>query len=149
MTTLNFINILARSKPLAAVQATRRLTMTGSMVAALAIALLGANAAWARDVMEITLHKTSVLQFEVPMNSIIIGKGEIADVAMESPQLLLVTGKSVGETNLIVLDKQGRQIASFDLIVAPETDRHVTIHRAANIVATYSCLPRCTVLKNP
>ncbi len=123
--------------------------IAGFMFAALSIAFFAANSAHGDDVLKITLDKTRMLRFDVPIKSVIVGKAQIADVTTESRRLLLVTGKSVGETNLTILGKQGREIASYDLIVVPETKRHVTIHRTADTVATYSCMPRCTVVKSP
>ena len=63
--------------------------------------------------------------------------------------MIFLTGKAVGETNLVVLDKRGNEIANFDIVVAPETRRHVTIHRGTTGVATLSCDPRCTTVANP
>ena len=140
---------LTRSKPSAALQAMFRLMIVGSMAAVVSTTFLGTNAAQADDVLKITLNKTSMLRFDVPIKSVIVGQAQIADVTIESRRLLLVTGKSAGETNLTILGKLGREIASFDLVVAPESERHVTIHRAADTVATYSCMPRCTVVKSP
>jgi Flp pilus assembly secretin CpaC len=149
MKNIYFTQSAMQLKPATVLERIIRLMMAGSVVAGLSIATSALNAAQGAEVLRIVLNKTSLLEFDLPMKSIILGKSQIADVTMESRRLLLVTGNSVGETNLTILGQQGRPIASYDVVVVPATSRHVTIHRTADTVATYSCLPRCTVVKSP
>ena len=53
-----------------------------------------------------------------------------------------VTGKSYGSTNMIAMDAEGRQIASFAVIVTPASERSVTLMKGAR-KTTLSCAPRC------
>ena len=53
------------------------------------------------------------------------------------------------ETNLLVLDRRGDEIVRYDVVVAPEFDRHVTINRGTASPATMSCDPRCVGVASP
>ena len=101
------------------------------------------------ETIKVTLDKTRVLRVERPIATVSIGNNDIASVSVESLRLIFLTGKAVGETNLVILDKKGNEIANYDIVVAPETARHVTIHRGTTGVATLSCDPRCTTVANP
>ena len=110
--------------------------------------LLAAGPAGAQTI-NVTLDKARVLRIDRPVATVSIGNDDIASVSVESLRMIFLTGKAVGETNLVILDKKGNEIANYDIVVAPETRRHVTIHRGTAGVATLSCDPRCTTVANP
>ena len=103
----------------------------------------------AQDTLNVMLNKSTVLKLDREVKTVVIGKSEIADVSMESRNLMVISGKSVGETNLYVLDGNGEEIVRYNVVVAPEDDRHVTVNRSTDALWTYSCNPRCVVIKNP
>ncbi|MEM8794674.1 MAG: pilus assembly protein N-terminal domain-containing protein, partial [Pseudomonadota bacterium] len=55
---------------------------------------------------------------------------------------LIITGKSFGVTNMIVLDHDGEAIAESLLTVRGERVNAVTIYRRTSRI-TYSCSPKC------
>ncbi len=114
----------------------------------LAAAVCLAQPSWSQTI-GITLHKTEPLRFDQPVSTVLIGNPEIVAVAVDSVRLVFLTGKQVGETNLLVLDRRGNEIVRYDVVVAPELDRHVTIHRGTDNPATMSCGPRCVGVANP
>lgn len=114
----------------------------------LAAAVCLAQPSWSQTI-GITLHKTEPLRFDQPVATVLIGNPEIVAVAVDSVRLVFLTGKQVGETNLLVLDRRGNEIVRYDVVVAPELDRHVTIHRGTDSPATMSCDPRCVGVANP
>ena len=118
-------------------------------VAAMAGCLLFTAGPAGAETITVTLDKARVLRIDRPIATVSIGNNNIASVSVESLRLLVLTGKAVGETNLVILDKKGNEIANYDIVVAPETERHVTIHRGTTGVVTLSCDPRCTTVANP
>lgn len=48
--------------------------------------------------------------------TVVVGNPEIADVAMQDGTTAFVTGKGFGTTNVIAMDAEGRQIASFRVV---------------------------------
>jgi hypothetical protein len=74
--------------------------------------------------------------------TLVIGNPLVADVTMlKSNQLMVITGKSFGTTNLIVLDSAGQQVGESMITVVPANDKLVVMrgpHRES-----YSCNPDC------
>lgn len=75
-------------------------------------------------------------------STLVIGNPLIADVTMlKNSQLMVITGKSFGTTNLIVLDKSGAQVGESTVTVVPALDKVVVqrgMHRES-----LACNPHC------
>lgn len=72
----------------------------------------------------------------------VIGNPAVADVTMlKANQLMVVTGKSFGSTNLVVLDRTGSQIGESYITVVPSTNK-VVVQRGAHR-ESFSCQPDC------
>lgn len=111
--------------------------------AALALGMILAPLAQA-EAFKVYVDQTVTLKLSAPANSVVIGNASVADVAVHDPLTLLVTGKSFGSTNLLVLDRDGRTIYSNMLAVANGDDNELTIIRGATGGAnTYSCIDKC------
>jgi Flp pilus assembly secretin CpaC len=83
-----------------------------------------------------------ILRISAPAATVIIGNPGIADVTIQDPQTLVLTGKSYGQTNLIVLDSQGNPIADTMIEVIQETADVVTMY-LGNARTTLACTPTC------
>lgn len=90
------------------------------------------------------IDQASLLRLERPAAEIVVGNPSIADVAVQSGKVLVLTGKSFGETNLIVVDADGKVIVSRRLIVQESRAGFVTVFRGA-ARQTLHCAPYCTV----
>jgi Flp pilus assembly secretin CpaC len=106
------------------------------------LAALAASAASAEPI-SVTVDRAKVLHISQPADVVIIGNPAIADATIQDSQTLIITGRSFGTTNLIVLDKQGQSIASDLVTVEPSDDQVVTIYRRASR-ETLSCTPECS-----
>jgi len=73
----------------------------------------------------------------------VIGNPSIADVTVRGSNIF-VHGRSYGGTNLIVLDKEGNQIANLDITVMQGGNNNLTVFRAAGKYS-YVCAPQCQV----
>jgi Pilus formation protein N terminal region len=111
------------------------------IVAAIGLALVAAPAAIA-DPFKISVDQTVSLKIPGSAASVVIGNASVADVAVHDSNTLLVTGKSFGSTNLMVLDGAGRTIYSNQLLVGGQADTDMTIVRAGGTY-TYSCVDKC------
>lgn len=116
----------------------RRIGTYAGFIAALFFA--GASLA---EPVTVTENKSHILRLQEAATTVIVANPAIAQITVESPRLILILGQQIGETNLVALDRNGREIANFDLIVAPEAARHVTVHRTADREETLSCQERC------
>lgn len=107
-----------------------------------AACLVPAGTALASDQMLVEVDRAQLLRLDQPAASVIIGNPVIADAAIQDQHMLVITGKSFGSTNLIVLDRNGKEIFSRVLEVRMAEKAVVTMHRgvARN---SYSCSPTC------
>lgn len=110
--------------------------------AAFGAAALALASTASADELFVEASKTVPLTINGAASSIIIGNKNIADVAVHNENLLFVTGKSYGTTNLLVFDKAGREIYSSDVLVTTNSASLVTINRAGQSY-TYNCSPNC------
>ena len=124
-------------------------TRIGKLVMGVALLALAQVSPALADTLDVRLDKAQILRLDVPAAIIVVGNPDIADVTVENPTLLFVMGRSAGETNLLILDETGEEIANLDLAVIGELDRHVTVHRDTIQISTFSCDPRCIEVANP
>lgn len=111
------------------------------VLAAIGLALMAAPAAIA-DPFRISVDQTVVLKIRGSASSVVVGNASVADVAVHDGDTLLVTGKSFGTTNLMVLDGAGNTIYSNQVAVGAEPSSDMTIVRAGGTY-TYSCVDKC------
>ncbi len=104
--------------------------------------LIGQWAAVAKEPIQITVDRAKVMRISQPAATIIIGNPAIADATVQSDQMLVITGKSYGVTNLIVLDIDGNPIADEILNVRAAEDLSVTLYRGVRR-ETLNCAPSC------
>lgn len=92
---------------------------------------------------KVELNKTEIVRLPNAAASVIIGNPKIADVTVQSSDLLFVVGRGYGETNLIILDANGNTMMDADLQVVNTLPRHgVRLYNGKNR-ETYSCIPYC------
>ncbi|MBN9363064.1 MULTISPECIES: pilus assembly protein N-terminal domain-containing protein [unclassified Devosia] len=112
-------------------------------VLAIASTLLTPVAAMAQSApVSVKVNMARILRINAPASTVIVGNPGIADVAIQDPQTLVLTGKSYGQTNLIVLDAQGNPIADTMLEVVQEQAGLVTIYQG-NRRTSLACEPVC------
>jgi pilus assembly protein CpaC len=70
--------------------------------------------------IELPINGTREYTLQAPVRDIIIGNPDIADVIIRSPTKLFLAGKTVGSTNLFLLDASGKMIDHFQLSVHPD-----------------------------
>jgi Flp pilus assembly secretin CpaC len=96
----------------------------------------------AEPIINVTLDRASVVRLDRPADTVIIGNPMIADATVRDNVTLIVTGKSFGTTNLIILDKDGREVSNQLVTVAASDDNLVTVYNRSGR-QTYSCTPVC------
>jgi Flp pilus assembly secretin CpaC len=86
--------------------------------------------------------QSQLLRLPRPASEIIIGNPSIADVSLQGGNLLVVTGKTFGITNVIALDADRNVIQDQRVVVERDEHRVVNLHKGAARF-TYSCSPNC------
>lgn len=108
-------------------------------------AAIGAGGARADDtdaVIRITVDQAKLEKAPEGATTIIIGNPSIADVSViKGGQLMVVTGKGFGQTNIIALDEKGAVIFEKQLRVDPP--RSVLVVQRGDSRQSFSCDPWC------
>lgn len=120
-------------------RAVRALTLLVSLPGI--VCLSSQNAAHAADLV-VRYDQSQLLRLPRPASEIIIGNPSIADVAMQGGNLLVVTGKTFGITNIIALDADRNVIQDQRVMVERDDASVVNLHKGSTRF-TYSCTPNC------
>lgn len=105
------------------------------------LAAINATAVVAEDLV-VRYDQSQLLRLPRPVSEVIVGNSSIVEVTVQGGNLLVVTGKTFGATNIIALDADRNIIQ--DQRVQVERDRHnvVLLHRGSQL-HSYSCVPNC------
>ena len=90
----------------------------------------------------VTVDQAKVFRIPRPAATIIVGNPAIVDATVEDEQTLVLTGRSFGVTNLIVLDVKGDAIVDQPVVVKGSETNTVRIYRR-NSRETLACAPVC------
>ena len=107
------------------------------------VAAVAAATPAAAETIQVVVDRATVLRIARPADVIIIGNPAIADATIQDSQTLIITGRSFGTTNLIVLDAAGATVTDQVVTVGPQDENVVTIYRRASR-ETLSCTPECS-----
>ena len=90
----------------------------------------------------VTVDQAKVYRIPRPAATIIVGNPAIVDAAIEDEQTLVLTGRSFGVTNLIVLDAEGSAVVDQPVVVRGSETNTVRIYRRDSR-ETFACAPVC------
>jgi hypothetical protein len=96
----------------------------------------------AADDLVVKYDQSQLLRLPRPAAEIIIGNPAIADVAVQSGNLLVITGKSFGITNIIALDADRNVIQDQRVLVRRDEAKVVNLQRGTER-QSYNCSPQC------
>jgi hypothetical protein len=108
-------------------------------------AMLGLAMANARaDSVEVGLDQAQIMRLPTGVATIVIGNPLIADGSLQAGNLLVVTGKGYGTTNLMALDRGGRVLMDkSNTLTGPRQADLVTVYKCVER-ESYSCVPQCS-----
>ena len=85
--------------------------------------------------------------FAIPTDTqlMIVGNPAIADVTKpaKAANVAVLTGKSLGQTNVVLVDGEGRVLGAALVRVEAARAPLVTVQRGADSRQTYACTPNC------
>jgi hypothetical protein len=115
---------------------------------ALASILALAPAAVMAASLGVPLNQSVLVSLSGPAHNVFLGNPAIADVAMSDQRHVVVTGKTVGGTNLIVTDERGRTIFNREIVVGASGGNRVALVNGGAVIS-YACAPECEVVGQP
>lgn len=116
-------------------------SLTSVLLALLLLVPIAARADTTEPI-SVKVNMARILRISAPAATVIIGNPIVADVTIQDPQTLVLTGKSYGETNLIVLDSAGSPIADTTISVVQGAADLLTVYMGT-ARTTLSCKPVC------
>ena len=102
----------------------------------------GATSIASADDLIVKYDQSQLLRLPRPAAEIIIGNPAIADISVQSGNLLVITGKTFGITNIIALDADRNVIQDQRVLVKRDEVKVVNLHRGAQR-QSYNCTPQC------
>ena len=122
-------------RPMLAAAFALSLSLASGLVSAPAMAVDGAP-------INVNVNMARILRINAAAATVIVGNPGIADVTIQDPQTLILTGKSFGQTNLIVLDSAGNPIADTMIEVVQMQAGVVTVYQGQSRTSL-ACAPIC------
>jgi Flp pilus assembly secretin CpaC len=108
--------------------------------------LLSAPAAFAEGTIRVNIDYARVLKFDRPVAKVIVGNSDIADAAVADAKTIILTGKSFGTTNLVILDEKGEALVDERVLVSLENYNTLQVYRQTDR-QVLSCTPNCEPLE--
>ena len=90
----------------------------------------------------VALDQARLVRLPERVSTIVIGNPLIADAAVQTGGLMVITGKGYGVTNIIALDRSGAVLMEKTVEVVAPRDELTVVYRGA-VRETYSCSPIC------
>lgn len=110
-------------------------------------ALAGGHAI-AGSAISMQTDQTQMIALASEPGTVVVGNPSIADISVNGKQVFM-HGRAFGDTNVIILDTNGNQMANFDVTVVHSANNDVAIYSARTSKDapasryTYSCNPVC------
>ena len=99
-------------------------------------------AAAAPDQIDVVVDQAKLVKLPERIATLVVGNPLIADLTVQPGGLAVITGKSYGATNFLIMDKSGAVLTEHNVEVQGPTDKIVVVYRGVNRM-TYSCTPEC------
>ena len=80
----------------------------------------------------VTMDQARVMRLPAHVSTLVIGNPLIADATVQRGGIMVLTGKSVGSTNLIALDARGEQLMTLQVRVRAQNDSVVQVYRGVD-----------------
>ena len=122
----------------------------GVLVGTAIFALIGTDvpAVFAGTAITMQTDQTQLIALSTEPGTVVVGNPSIADVSVKGKQVFM-HGRAFGETNILILDLSGNQIANFDVSVTHDNPNGVVILSAALtkpqvvVIGHYICTENC------
>jgi Flp pilus assembly secretin CpaC len=94
------------------------------------------------DPIAVNVDQAKLVRLPGKVATIVVGNPLIADVALQTGGIIVVTGKSYGATNFVAMDRSGEILVDRVIQVEGPSDKLITVYRGVER-ESYSCMPIC------
>ncbi|CAN7551773.1 pilus assembly protein N-terminal domain-containing protein [Rhizobium sp. LjRoot258] len=95
-----------------------------------------------QDVLRVYMDQARVLKLDRPVSKVIVGNAKVADATVADSKTIVLTGRSFGTTNLVLLDADGNAILDESILVSIDEANTVRVFRQTER-SVLSCTPNC------
>ena len=96
----------------------------------------------ATGTLQVVIDFAKILTLDGAAKTIVIGNSGILDATINDERTVVLTGKAVGATNMIVLGENNREILNTSVNVVPSSQVATVYHGLQR--QTYNCVSACT-----
>ncbi|MEK1931867.1 MAG: pilus assembly protein N-terminal domain-containing protein [Pararhizobium sp.] len=119
-----------------------RLLTTSFASLALITSFVASPANAAEGMLNVFMNHARVLKLDRAVSKVIIGNSEVADATVADAKTIVLTGRSFGTTNLVILDADGNAIVDERILVSIDEGNTVRVFRQT-VRSVLSCTPNC------
>ncbi len=94
------------------------------------------------DMLRVSMNHARVLKLDRPVSKVIVGNAKVADATVADSTTIVLTGRSFGTTNLVLLDAEGNAIVDERVLVSIDEGNTVRVFRQT-ARTVLSCTPNC------
>ncbi len=114
-----------------------------SLTAGMLLWPLAAFAEPSVNTISVNVDQARLVKLPARVATVVVGNPLIADVALQTGGVLVVTGKGYGATNFIAMDRSGEVLVDRLVQVEGPTDQQlITVYRGPER-ESWSCMPIC------
>jgi Flp pilus assembly secretin CpaC len=119
-----------------------RLLTTALAILALFSSFSAPPAVAADEMLNVFMNQARVLKLDRPVSKVIIGNSDVADATVADAKTIVLTGRSFGTTNLVIIDADGNAIVDERILVSIDEGNTVRVFRQT-VRSVLSCTPNC------
>ncbi|MGH1351209.1 MAG: pilus assembly protein N-terminal domain-containing protein [Methyloligellaceae bacterium] len=120
-------------------------TRMSLLLLALLFSALGNMSSATAEQFNVSIDQARLLHLEKQSAAVIVGNPSIADVSVQNGRLLVVTGKSYGSTNVIVLDANRKIVTNKTINVTDNKQQIVQLYKGS-MRQSYNCPDKCSTI---
>lgn len=94
------------------------------------------------DLLRVYMDHARVLKLDRPVSKVIVGNSKVADATVADSKTIVLTGRSFGTTNLVLLDSEGNAIVDERILVSIDEGNSVRVFKQTQRTVL-SCTPNC------
>jgi Flp pilus assembly secretin CpaC len=94
------------------------------------------------DMLRVYMDQARILKLDRDVKKVIVGNADVADVTVADARTIVLTGRSYGATNLVLLDIGGNAILDERVIVAVDEANTLRVYKQTER-SVLSCSPNC------
>jgi len=94
------------------------------------------------DMLRVYMDHARVLKLDRAVSKVIVGNAKVADATVAYSKTIVLTGRSFGTTNIVLLDIDGNAILDQTILVSIDEGNTVRVYRQTDR-SVLSCSPAC------